>query len=226
MSSKLCIIPARGGSKRIPRKNVKNFLGHPMISYSIRAAEASGVFDEIMVSTDDETIAETAREYGAQVPFLRSSENSNAHAIINDVLVEVLDTYKSQGKVFDYVCILFATAPLASPANIRKSFDLMIEKGYDSIRPIVQFSYPIQRAFIIEDDQLKMKHPENYKKRSQDLEPCYHDSGQFYWINKGKSLLDTSKGGLIISEMEAQDIDTSDDWKLAELKFKILNNIS
>lgn len=221
--SKLCIIPARSGSKRIPKKNVKHFLGKPMISYSIQSAFTSDLFDEVMVSTDDEEIAEIAKLYGATVPFFRSQENSGDFAIINDVLTEVQESYMQIGKEFDYSCVIFATAPLVKSDNLKKGFELMIEKDYDSVRPIVQFSYPIQRAFKIEDDVLKMRNPEFYKTRSQDLDPSYHDAGQFYWINKNRSLLDSKKGGVIISELDAQDIDTFDDWMLAEMKYKISN---
>ena len=221
--SKLCIIPARSGSKRIPGKNVRDFLGKPMISYSIESAINSELFDEVMVSTDDERIAEIAKSFGANVPFLRSEATSGDFAIINDVLDEVLESYKLRNQHFDYVCIIFATAPLVKSDNLKVGFELMIEKNYDSVRPIVQFSYPIQRAFKIEDDVLKMKNPEYYKVRSQDLDPSYHDAGQFYWINSNKTLLDKKKGGIVISELDAQDIDTVEDWMLAEMKYKISN---
>jgi len=220
----LAIIPARGGSKRIPRKNVKLFLGKPIIAYSIEVAIESGLFDEVIVSTDDQEIAQISRKYGAKVPFMRSEENSNDFAILNDVLTEVLEEYSKREIVFDNVCIILATAPLITIRSLKESYDLMHNKGFDSVRPVVKFSYPIQRAFKMDaTGKVEMMHPQNYSMRSQDLEPAYHDSGQFYWINQGKDLLDPNKGAFVISEMLVQDIDDTDDWALAELKYRHLN---
>ena len=221
----LCIIPARGGSKRIPRKNIKDFLGKPIIAYSIEAAFKSGLFDEVMVSTDDKEVAEVAKQYGAKVPFMRSKENSNDFAIINDVFIEVINNYKKRNVEFDYTCMIFPTSPLIQENRIGEAFDLLLKKDFDSIRPIVKFSYPIQRAFRLDGFLLSRMHPENFRKRSQDLEAAYHDAGQFYWINKNCSLLDENKGGIVISDIEAQDIDNEDDWKLAESKYRLLHSI-
>ena len=219
----LCIIPARGGSKRIHRKNIKDFLGKPIIAYSITTAIESKLFDKVMVSTDDEEIAEIARQYGAEVPFFRSKEASNDFAILNDVLEEVISSYEKIGQAFDNSCILFATSPLVTKNSLQKGLDLLTTKNFDSVRPVLKFSYPIQRAFRLTDGKVEMMQPENYRKRSQDLESAYHDAGQFYWISKSKSLLDTNKGAFVIDEMEAQDIDELSDWQMAELKYQILH---
>jgi len=220
----LCIIPARGGSKRIPGKNIKNFLHKPIISYSIEAALRSKLFDEIMVSTDDPEIAKIAKKYGASVPFIRSKKNSDDFAILNDVYEEVISSYSKLNMNFDHVCIILPTAPLTTVENLNRSLQMMVENNFDSVRPVVKFSYPIQRAYkLVNSGKLEFMQPKYYKSRSQDLEPSYHDSGQFYWIYKGKNLLDSHKGAIVISELEAQDIDNEMDWKLAELKYKLIN---
>lgn len=224
----LAIIPARSGSKRIPNKNIKDFLGKPIISYTIKSAVSSNIFDEVMVSTDDKNIADISEQYGAVVPFYRSKETSNDFAIIADVVTEVLTNYKMQGKTFDNICILFATAPLITVARITESYKMLINDGFDSVLPVLKFSYPIQRALQIENKKLSFIEPENYAKRSQDLMPTYHDSGQFYWIKTSefenqKTLFTKNAGAIILSETEAQDIDTEEDWKIAEIKYKLLN---
>lgn len=222
----LCIIPARGGSKRIPKKNIKDFLGKPIIVYSIETALKSGLFDEVMVSTDDEEIANISKKYGANIPFLRSRKNANDFAILNDVFEEVITEYKNKGKNFDNYCIILPTSPLIKPEDLKKSLNLMKEKKFDSVRPVVQFSYPIQRAFKMDKNgKVEMFNPQYFKTRSQDLEPAFHDAGQFYWINTNKTMLDTNKGAFKISEIQAQDIDNETDWQLAELKYKLLFNI-
>ena len=225
----ICVIPARGGSKRIPRKNIKSFLGKPIIAYSIQAALDAGIFDEVMVSTDDEEIAEIAKQYGAKVPFYRSAETSNDFAITVDVLNEVLNEYKKRGETFDYICCIYPTALFITPEKLRDSFKYMMENGYDSAFPIVQYSYPIQRGLKINDNnRVNMIWPQYIKSRSQELEPTYHDAGQFYFRSV-KKLEETNamKGdntyGIITSELEVQDLDTMTDWELAELKYKRLN---
>ncbi|HVX26653.1 MAG TPA: pseudaminic acid cytidylyltransferase [Parafilimonas sp.] len=221
--SNIAIIPARGGSKRIPRKNVKEFCGKPIIAYSIEAALASNLFDEVMVSTDDGEIAEVAKQYGAKVPFKRSEETSNDFAILNDVINEVLKCYKNEGREFEYGCCILSTAPFINKEKLKKAFELLINNGFDSVRPIVKFSYPIQRAFrLLANDSVEIFNPEHFKTRSQDLEPAYHDAGQFYWFKTDKMLSGNFKGGMIIEEIEAQDIDTLDDWKIAELKMQLI----
>lgn len=222
----LCIIPARGGSKRIPRKNIKLFMGKPIIGYSIEAALRSGLFDEVMVSTDDEDIAEVARKYGAKVPFSRSAETSNDHAALADVLHEVLDTYQESGKRFDNMCCILATAPLISSSDIISAYNKLIESDFTSIVPVVQFSYPIWRSYCMDENGIiTFNWPEYSKSRSQDLSPAYHDSGTFYWHKITPWLEGTvRKGGITVDEMNVQDIDTETDWKLAELKFSILHD--
>ena len=225
----IAIIPARGGSKRIPRKNIKAFCGKPIIAYSIEAALKSDLFDEVMVSTDDEEIAEVAIKYGAKVPFFRSSDNSNDYATLVDVLLEVINQYGVAGIEIENICCILPTAPLISSKRIIESFDLMKDKKYASIFPVLEYSYPIQRSLIKNSDGLiRMAWPENSSVRSQDLEKHYHDSGQFYWI-KQKSLLSektvfTKNTGVVeLSQLEVQDIDTLDDWKMAEIKYRIIN---
>jgi len=222
----IAIIPARGGSKRIPHKNIKLFSGKPIIAYSIEAATQSGLFTEVMVSTDNNEIAEIAKKFGANVPFFRSPQTANDYANIGEVVEEVLLNYQNQGKIFDNVCCLLATAPFIKPERLIEAYQLMKEKGYDSIFPIVRFSYPIQRALRLNNGSVSMFQPENFAKRSQDLEPAYHDSGQFYWMKveafmKQKRFFAQNSGAIILPETEVQDIDTEEDWKLAELKFKM-----
>jgi len=226
----IAIIPARGGSKRIPRKNIKSFAGQPIIKYSIDAAIASGCFDEIMVSTDDQEIANLAKSFGAKVPFMRSAENSSDQAMTVTVLEEVLAEYKKIGQQFDYVCCLYPTAPFITPKRLETAKEALLTSGAEAVLPIMKFSFPIQRALKIENDSIKMFWPENYSVRSQDLEPAYHDCGQFYF-SKTASLLEQRTLyprltlPLIIPEDEAQDIDNEDDWKIAEIKFKIIKNL-
>jgi pseudaminic acid cytidylyltransferase len=227
--NKLCIIPARGGSKRIPRKNIKLFLNKPIIAYSIEAAINSELFDEVMVSTDDMEIAQIALKYGAIVPFMRSSKVSNDFATTYDVIEEVLNKYKDEKKAFDYACCIYACAPLISVLNLKLSFEQLILKDFDSIFPIVPFGYPIQRSLKIRDEKVNFIYPEYSLTRSQDLEEIFHDAGQFYWVNtkkclEMKQLVSGNSGSIILSELETQDIDNEVDWKLAELKFELLKS--
>lgn len=225
----LAIITARGGSKRIPLKNIKDFLGKPIITYSIEAALKSKLFDEVMVSTDDQEIAEVAIKYGAKIPFFRSKENANDFATLADVIIEVVHQYAENGKLFDNICCILPTAPVITNYRILEAFNKMNTNTLDSVCPVVEFSYPILRALeISEDERLKMIWPEHLKTRSQDLKPAYHDSGSFYWIRttallNEKTLFSQNGGAIILPETEVQDIDTESDWKLAELKFKLIN---
>ncbi|MDR1361741.1 MAG: pseudaminic acid cytidylyltransferase [Holosporaceae bacterium] len=228
--STIAIIPARGGSKRIPRKNIKDFLGKPIIAYSIEAALASGIFDEVMVSTDDEEIADIALGYGAAVPFFRSPERSTDMAMTAPVLIEVLTEYKKLGRDFECCCCIYPCAPFISAERLREGMALLISKNVDSVLPVARFSYPPMRGLVIDNDKLRMKFPENYNVRSQDLEPIYHDAGQFYCM-KTDALLREAKVfcentlPIELSEMEVQDIDGIDDWKMAELKYKMLHHV-
>lgn len=226
----LCIIPARGGSKRIPRKNIKNFLGKPIIAYSIEAAKNSGLFSEVMVSTDDEEIAIVAQSYGAQVPFFRSLNNSGDFATTLDVIKEVVNMYKDREKMFDAVCCLYPTAPFVTADRLKESFSMFFEQKFDSLFPVMQFSFPIQRSIKINDNKSRFFFPDYVNSRSQDLEKSYHDAGQFYWLDNkllttGHSIMTDNTGAFIINEMEGQDIDNETDWKLAEMKYELLQNL-
>lgn len=226
----VAIITARGGSKRIPRKNIRPFLGHPIIKYSIDAAKISGCFDEIMVSTDDAEIAEISQRLGAKTPFMRSEATSNDFATTPDVIEEVLVEYRKRGHEFEYACCIYPTAPLILAEGLKKGYELLKEKGADSVLPVVRFSYPIQRALKIEDGKLRMIWPENLNKRSQDLMPAFHDVGQFYWLRvksflKEKVLFGKLTIPVEVPESEVQDIDSEEDWKIAEMKYKILNGL-
>ncbi len=223
----IVIIPARGGSKRIPRKNIKDFLGKPIIAYSIEAALRSGVFDEVMVSTDDAEIAKIAKKYGANVPFYRSEELANDTATTTAVLADVINKYKNIGRDFDYACCIYPCAPFITPSKIKEGFEIILNKKANSAIPVVKFSYPIQRALKIEDNKLSMILPENLNVRSQDLMPAYHDIGQYYWFKVDKFiekpiLFSENALPIITSELEVQDIDTIEDWKIAEIKYGIL----
>lgn len=224
--SSLAIIPARGGSKRIPRKNIKEFLGKPIIAYSIEAAIASGLFDEVMVSTDDEEIADISKNYGAKIPFLRSKDNSNDYVGISEVCIEVISEYEKAEKIFDLICCILPTAPFVTSEKLINA-KRMLDKGmYDSVFTVTEYNYPIQRSLKMEGDFIKMRWPENFSKRSQDLEKTYHDAGQFYFIRteallREKRMFVEKSGAVILNELEVQDIDTGKDWIVAEIKYRI-----
>ena len=220
----LCIIPARGGSKRIPRKNVKLFLGKPMLAYSIETATKSGLFNEIMVSTDDEEIAEVARQYGAKVPFMRSAETASDYATTADVLKEVITKYQELGMIFDNFCCFYATAPLVQSKDMISAFECLQKSEFTCVYPVVQFSYPIWRCLDLAKDGSMTRHwPEFENSRSQDLPKEYHDTGTFYWYKTKEWLLGNIKlGGIEVSETTIQDIDTETDWKLAEMKYELM----
>lgn len=224
----LAIITARGGSKRIPRKNIKEFCGKPIIAYSVESAINSGVFDTVMISTDDEEIAEIGKKYGAEVPFYRSDATSNDYATTTDVLMEVLDEYEKRGDKYDFACCIYPTAPFVSADRLKEAMSKLKESDADSLIPVVQFSYPPQRAMVINEGSLVFKHDEYLTTRSQDLEKQYHDAGQFYAfrtdsLKKNGNLLKGSILPLVLEELEVQDIDTLVDWKLAELKYNLIN---
>lgn len=223
--SAIAIITARGGSKRIPKKNIKEFCGKPIIAYPIEAALASGVFDEVMVSTDSEEIAEVARRYGASVPFMRSEKTSNDYATTTDVLIEVMEEYKKNGKVFNTIACIYPTAPFITEEKLRTAMMLQDKDGVDSVISVVKYDFPPQRAFVIRDGNVRYQYPENRNIRSQDLEPIYHDCGQFY-IFEASKFLDTHRmmqdncRPIILKEEEVQDIDNESDWNLAEIKYQ------
>lgn len=220
----LAIIPARGGSKRIPRKNVKTFLGKPMLAYSIETALATGLFDEVMVSTDDEEIAAVARQYGAKVPFMRTPATANDYATLADVMKEVLTEYKNRGQEFDNSCLILATCPMLQSQDISSAYNRLTSSDFTMVYPVVLFSYPIWRCLdLAEDGSMKRHWPEFENSRSQDLPKEYHDTGTFYWYKNTEWLAGNIKiGGIEVDETTIQDIDTETDWKLAEMKYKLL----
>ena len=220
---RLAMITARGGSKRIPRKNIKNFCGKPILFYSIEAALSAGVFEEVMVSTDDVEIAELAKKAGATVPFLRSSKTSNDYASTDEVIMEVLKEYEKQGKTFDSFCCIYPTAPFITGERLREAMELL--KETDSVMPVVPFSYPPQRGLVInKEGYIARQFPEYSTTRSQDLQKIYHDCGQFYacktlpFMEAGTTDVEKLMP-LVLSEMEVQDIDTLEDWEIAEIKY-------
>ena len=222
------IITARGGSKRIPRKNIKEFCGRPILAYSIDAALQSEAFDVVMVSTDDEEIAEAAKRYGAEVPFFRSPEMSNDYASTPQVLTEVMGEYRKRGQEFDLLCGIYPTAPFLKPETLKKAMALLAESHADAVQPVVRFSFPPQRGVCIRDGEVRFLWPEYRNARSQDLEPYYHDVGQFYCLNaksflSQKTLVMERTLPFILPELEVQDIDTEEDWKIAELKYRLLH---
>lgn len=224
----IAIIPARGGSKRIPRKNVKLFLGFPIIKYAIEAAVSSGCFDEIMVSTDDKEIASFATKFGASVPFFRSAGNASDTATTAAVVEEVLEEYKKLGKQFDVACCIYPTAVFVNGKKLAEAVKLLESKGVDAVISVVRFGSPVQRALKIENEKLKMFWPENMQLRTQDLETAYYDAGQFYCLDtrsflEQKKLFARNTLPIIVPESEAQDIDNEEDWKIAEIKYQLLN---
>ncbi len=223
----IAIITARGGSKRIPRKNIKDFLGKPIIAYSIEAALQSGVFDEVMVSTDDKDIADIARKYGAKVPFMRSEATSNDHATTADVICEVLEVYKENGQEFENACCIYPTAPFVTAARLKEAMERFSASGKDALVPVVRFSFPPQRGLVIEEDELKFMYPQFALTRSQDLQPMFHDAGQFYMFRvdafeREKKMFMEKTLPFELSEVEVQDIDNETDWIIAEEKYRRL----
>lgn len=228
---KIAIIPARGGSKRIPRKNIKPFLGKPILSYSIEAALNSKLFDIVMVSTDDREIAQIALQCGAEVPFLRSEKNSSDIATTIDVIEEVLAGYQQQNQRFDFTCCIYPCAPLLDKNILITAFNKLIADNLDCVFPILKYGHPIQRALKINNkDRIEMIWPENMQVRTQDFEERFHDLGQFYMFRtekviSEKKLWNANTGYIELKEIESQDIDNMADWELAEFKYKYLKSI-
>jgi pseudaminic acid cytidylyltransferase len=224
----IAIIPARGGSKRIPRKNVRDFFGKPIIAYSIEAAIKSELFSEVMVSTDDIDIANVAKEYGAKVPFYRSDSNSGDFSTTYDVIIEVISNYYQFGQQFDNTCCIYPCAPFVSANNLLDAYNKLLEHQFNTVFPVVPYSTPIQRAFVLEKNKLVTIDSNFENSRTQDLPKTYYDAAQFYWINNKnnhnfKKIYTNNSGFIILDEINAQDIDNEIDWQIAELKYKLVN---
>jgi pseudaminic acid cytidylyltransferase len=223
---KLAIITARGGSKRIPRKNIRLFCGKPIIAYSIQAAINANYFDEVMVSTDDEEIADIAKAYGATIPFMRSAPTASDHATTAEVLMEVLQEYQKRSLYPEFACCIYPTAPFVTSHNLMASHNLLLEnQEINNVMSVTRFSYPIQRALKFENDKIALFNPEHLLTRSQDLQPGYHDAGQFYWLRTAAflstpNLISEKTTGFVLPEWQVQDIDNEDDWILAEIKYR------
>lgn len=227
--SNIAIITARGGSKRIPKKNIKEFCGKPIIAYSIQAAIESHIFDEVMVSTDSEEIKDISVKYGAKVPFMRSEATSNDFATTSDVLLEVINRYEELGQSFEYGCCLYPTAPFVNSENLRCAFETLTESSAKTLLPVVAFSFPPQRGVFIRDNRLVLSQPEFLNTRSQDIEKMYHDCGSFSMFRirnfkEEKKLITDNTVPYIMDEMMVQDIDNLSDWEMAELKYNMLFN--
>jgi len=225
---KLAVIPARGGSKRIPRKNIKNFCGKPMIAWTIEAALQSGCFDQVIVSTDDSEIAEVARQYGATAPFIRPAQLSDDHTGTTAVIAHAIDWCQQQGQTPEQVCCLYATAPFVMPDDIRRGLHTLATTGGDFAFSVTSYAFPIQRAIrITEQDRIEMFNPEYFNTRSQDLEEAYHDAGQFYWgcasaWLAGTMIFGAGSSPVLLPRHRVQDIDTPEDWIRAEWLFKAM----
>lgn len=224
---KLAVIPARGGSKRIPRKNIRPFRGKPMIAYSIAAARGAGLFDRVIVSTDDAEIAAIAKSLGAEVPFIRPADLSDDQAGTIAVIRHAITWAREAGLHPDHVCCIYATAPFLRADDLRASFELMQREGACFSFPVTSFPFPIQRAVKLEGGRLAMFMPDHFASRSQDLEPAYHDAGQFYWGEADAFMADHVIFGpqtvpLVIPRWRVQDLDTAEDWERAEIMYDVL----
>ena len=228
---KLCVIPARGGSKRIPRKNIRPFMGKPLIGYSIETTIQSGLFDRVIVSTDDNEIAQVAKEFGAEVPFIRPKELSDDFTTTNAVVKHAIQWYKDKGKPVDYVCCVYATAPFLNMSYLKKGLEQLISSEKSYAFSVTSFAFPIQRALrITSEGCVEAIWPENIYKRSQDLDEAYHDAGQFYW-GRSEAFLDdvvtfsSASIPVILPRHLVQDIDTLEDWHRAELMYRSLQMV-
>lgn len=225
---KLCVIPARGGSKRITKKNIRQFCGQPVIAYSIQAAIASGCFDNIIVSTDDNEIAAVARQYDAEVPFQRPEAISDDFTTTNEVINHAIKWYLNKTEAVSFVCCIYATAPFITAETIREGYDKLISSNKSFSFTVTSFPFPIQRAVRINPgDEVEAIWPENISKRSQDLEETFHDAGQFYWgrsedFIKNEVVLSTKSVAVYLPRHLVQDIDTLEDWYRAELMFQLV----
>lgn len=224
----IAIIPARGGSKRIPRKNIKLFHGKPMIAYSIEAAKNAGCFDRIIVSTDDQEIADVALKYGAEVPFMRPADIADDHATTMDVMQHALTWCGKEGWDIEYVCCIYATAPFITPESLQQGLKMLEIENVSYVFSATTFAFPIQRAIALnERGRVSMFYPEYANTRSQDLEEAYHDAGQFYWgtddaFQQGEAIFSEQSKPIILSRKRVQDIDTVEDWEFAEALFSAM----
>lgn len=225
---RIAVIPARGGSKRIPRKNIKLFHGKPMIAYSIEAAKKSGCFDKIIVSTDDQDIADIAIQYGAEVPFVRPTDIADDHATTMDVIQHAIEWCQSQGMFVDLLCCIYATAPFISADDLIKGLTLVSAGDIDYAFSATSFAFPIQRAMSLNDNgSVQMLQPEHVNTRSQDLQEAFHDAGQFYWgkvsaFEAGRPFFSLSSKAILIPRKRVQDVDTFEDWEFAEALYAVM----
>ncbi len=223
---RLAVIPARGGSKRIPRKNVREFCGRPILAWSVEAALESGCFERVVVSTDDEEVARVAREHGAEVPFLRPAALSDDHTGTGPVVAHAADACGLSDE--DLACCVYATAPFVTAADLRRGLEVLEASGAEFALSVTSFPFPIQRAVrIVEGGRLEMFQPEHFLTRSQDLEEAWHDAGQFYWgraraWRAGTPLFSRDAAPVPLPRHRVQDIDTEEDWTRAELLFRAL----
>ena len=228
MPNAVAIIPARGGSKRIPRKNIKDFYGKPLIAYSIEVALKSKLFDKVIVTTDDEEIATIAREYGAKVPFLRPKELADDFTGTQDVINHTLEYLKKNSEAYDYVCTIYATAPLLQKEYLIEGFNKLKESTAVNTFSATSMPFPIQRTFKLNSEgRCEMFTPEHYMTRSQDLEEAYQDAGQFYWKRLDRESSEIMFGEdsipIILPRHLVQDIDTLEDWKRAEIMYEVIS---
>lgn len=225
---RLAIIPARGGSKRIPRKNIRDFCGKPIIAWSIEAANISGCFDHVIVSTDDAEIAEVSRTFGAQVPYLRPTNLSDDHTGTTPVVAHAIDWMIQNIGPVDFACCVYATAPFIRSADLQRGFNLLQQSGSDFAFSATSYAFPVQRAIrITSDRRIEMFQPEHFNSRSQDLEPAFHDAGQFYWGRSSvwlseKTIFSNDATPVLLPRHRVQDIDTKEDWIRAEWLFKAM----
>ena len=223
----IAIIPARGGSKRIPRKNIKEFAGLPIIAHSIKAALECGLFDKIIVSTDDEEIAQVARSFGAEVPFMRPKELSDDHTATIPVIAHAIQTLQND-YVIDNVCCIYATAPFIRSSDLLDAYNALITHNKQYAFPVTTFPFPIQRGVKRDENgNIEMFNPQHFATRSQDLQEAYHDVGQFYWGRadawlEGKPIFSDAATTIVLPRHLVQDIDTPEDWIRAELMYKVL----
>lgn len=226
----IAIIPARGGSKRIPKKNIKHFLGKPIISYSIITAQKSNIFDKIIVSTDDDRIADISKEYGADIPFIRPANLADDHTTTVDVINHAINWLNKNGNIYDAVCCIYPTAPFIRISDLKKGLELLKGTDVNFAFPVTTFASSIFRALKqTQSGRLKMFWPENQNTRTQDLPETYHDVGQFYWgktnsFIRNQSVLDGNSYPIGIPRHLAQDIDTEEDWEQAELLYQFLRS--